>query len=144
MDQGEFFYRKMWLFQILGDSSRMRAYADSALAAFDRLTKTTSDPSGYYEDIAVVYAARGRRAEALRAMARAEELLPPTKDMYVSSTRGNAYAAIYTLLGDKDAAISTLEKSAGSPGEITRNWLRLDPRYASLRSNPRFQRLIQQ
>jgi eukaryotic-like serine/threonine-protein kinase len=144
MHQGEFFSRKMWLFHILGDSSRMRSYGDSALAALERLAKTTPDPSGYYEDIAVVYAARGRRADALAAMARAEELLPPTKDMYVSSSRGNAYAVIYMLLGDKDAAISALEKSAGTPGEISRNWLRLDPRYASLRSNPRFQRLIQQ
>ena len=74
MGPGEFYARKMELFRDLGDSARMRAYADSAQSGFERQIREAQDASEYHEQLAVVHATRGRRADALRAMAKGEEL----------------------------------------------------------------------
>jgi hypothetical protein len=46
-------------------------------------------------------------------------------------------------LGESDEAISQLEQLLKVPSVLSRNYLRLDPLFTPLRSNPRFQRLIQ-
>ena len=141
---GSFYVNKVLLYLFIGDSARMRAYADSAVAALEQLIRASPDPGSYYEDLAIVHAARGRRAEALRALARADEVLPASRDAYIAEGREGLRAMIYSLLGDQDAAVSILEEGMGKPGSLSRNFLRLHPRYASLRANPRFQRLVQQ
>ena len=123
----------------------LRARAlDMPHLALEQLIRASPDPGSYYEDLAIVHAARGRRAEALRALARADEVLPASRDAYIAEGREGLRALIYSLLGDQDAAVSIIEAGMGKPGSLSRNFLRLHPRYASLRANPRFQRLVQQ
>ena len=50
-------------------------------------------------------------------------------------------ARIYTLLGRTDAAIDQLQAVLSKPGPLSPAWLRGDPFWAPLRSNPRFERL---
>ncbi len=49
----------------------------------------------------------------------------------------------YAFAGEKEAAIDQLELLLSTPNPITTARLRLDPFYDPLRSNPRFQALLE-
>ena len=51
-------------------------------------------------------------------------------------------AEIYGMLGDADRAIPLIERSLAIPSSQQRQVLRLDPKWDSIRSDPRFQQLI--
>jgi len=81
------------------------------------------------------YARAGRKKEAIRIL---EQLKALSKQRYVEPT---GLAMIYAGLGDKDQAFVWLEKafderSIGVPA------IKVDARYDSLRSDPRFQDLL--
>jgi serine/threonine-protein kinase len=52
------------------------------------------------------------------------------------------YAWTAMELGDFDRAVTVLERMVESPGYFSPGWLRIDPTFASLRGNPRFERLV--
>ncbi len=53
-------------------------------------------------------------------------------------------AWIYTLVGDREAALDQIEILLSRPSHISVPFLQLDPRWASLREHPRFQELARQ
>ena len=103
-----------------------RAHADTAAAAIEAELREAADSADLYHRLAFVEALRGRRSEALRAYARAND------------TR----ARILVILGDADGAIAALRQRVGNRGGLSANLVRLDPMFAPLRADPRFQQLI--
>jgi serine/threonine-protein kinase len=90
---------------------------------------------GSYESgiAGLVYARAGRRAEALAA-ARALESRP-----YVPA---EGVAAIYAGLGDRDAALTWLERAVEARG-VGLIFLAAEPMYDSLRDHPRYRRVVE-
>ena len=82
-----------------------------------------------------VYARAGRRADALRIL---NELKRRAKKEYVSSA---ALADVYLGLGEKEQALSLLEK-AYEEHDVFLVWLKNHRNYDPLRSDPRFQDLL--
>jgi tetratricopeptide (TPR) repeat protein len=81
--------------------------------------------------LAHAYALSGKRAEAQKLLAELQEL---SKQRFVSPA---SVALIYVALGDKDQAFTWLEKAEKErDGILVR--LKVDSRYDSLRSDPRF------
>ena len=89
--------------------------------------------------IACIYARTGRSADARKIL---NDLVNESRYAYVSSY---ALAEINAALGDKDEALRLLEKSfdernvplAGNDGSP-----KINKRFDSLRSDPRFQKLL--
>ncbi|HLE63559.1 MAG TPA: hypothetical protein VI750_10480, partial [Pyrinomonadaceae bacterium] len=85
--------------------------------------------------LAHAYALSGKRVEAQETLAKLQEI---SKRRYVSPA---TIAIIYAALGDRDQAFAWLEKAdKGRDGLLAR--LKVDPRFDSLRSDPRFTDLV--
>ncbi len=83
-----------------------------------------------------IYAVQGKRAEAERVLA---ELLEMSRRQYVPPY---LIAIIYTGLGEKDSAFEWLEKTYQERSYYV-IWLKADPLYDPLRSDPRFASLLE-
>ena len=126
------------------DVARARVFADSALAALANEARDTRQPWNAFLSMAQAHSILGHRRESLDMYARTEAALPASLDVFVANDRENTKVMILTNLGDYDGAITQMEKRVDVVGGIPRNYLRLNPRFAPMRANPRFQRLIQQ
>ena len=85
--------------------------------------------------LAHIYAITGRKTEALALL---DELNQLSTDEYVP---GTSIALIYLGLGEKDKAFAELEKGYEQRA-FQLQWIRVDPRWDNLRSDPRFQDLV--
>jgi serine/threonine-protein kinase len=101
-----------------------------------------------------IYAALGHREAAIQEGELATELLPTAEDAYDGPMIELRLAAIYTLVGEHDAAISILERLMRVPAVpdwasrpdmssgVTVPKLELEPLWDPLRDHPRFQALL--
>jgi TolB-like protein/DNA-binding winged helix-turn-helix (wHTH) protein/Flp pilus assembly protein TadD len=87
---------------------------------------------------ATVYQCALARAYALSGNSReAEKMLGQLETMQGQLRgSGSGIAATYVALGNSEQALKWLEQTA--PGDLQANWLRVDPAFDFLRSNPRF------
>ncbi len=51
-------------------------------------------------------------------------------------------ARIYIIVGEPEKALDQLEPLLRIPYYLSPGWLKIDPNFAPLRSNPRFQKLV--
>ncbi|MBI3872145.1 MAG: protein kinase [candidate division Zixibacteria bacterium] len=116
---------------------------DSARVILERGIPGDADNSAIYKRLGVAYAGLGRREDAIRSGQKAIVLEPLSKDaFYFGPTALENMALIYTMLGDYNLAIDLFDTLLSTPaGLITIPYLELDPRYADLVRQPRFQRL---
>ena len=123
------FFFAHWL---LGLAYANRSMFEQAIAESQKAVELSGHGPGALGSLGHVYAASGRRDEAQQVLGELKEL---AKRRYVSPY---SVAAIYALLGDKDAAFEWLEK-AYSDGAYGMLFLKSEPAWDGLRSEPRFQ-----
>jgi hypothetical protein len=83
-----------------------------------------------------VYARSGQRAAAQKVIA---DLQVTARRRYVSPYD---IATIYAGLGDKEQALAWLEKANEDRSGWLAWWLKVDPKFDTLRSDPRFHNLL--
>ena len=105
--------------------------------------RVSTQPDDYDFHLALgrAYMVLGRTADAVREEERAVTLLPVANDA-VAGMFNELFLAIALTPADQEAAITKLEHLLSIPSMVTRPWLRLDPRFAALHGNPRFERLL--
>ena len=132
------------LLRIRGDSSRMRAYADTGFQATEGWTRDSSQfPPPFRHAIrGMLFGMRGRPSDAhAEASAAARALSERYSRAYAATIlRFAAWAEV--LAGQDESAITLLEQVVAAPVWITPASLRVDPTWAPLRGNPRFERLV--
>jgi eukaryotic-like serine/threonine-protein kinase len=107
---------------------------DAAIDEFKKISDLGAKSVGAAA-LGQAYALAGKRNEAQKALAELQDL---SKQRYVSPS---VFALIYAALGDKDQAFAWLEKSIEEHDLITVR-LKVDARFDSLRSDPRFAALV--
>jgi len=142
-DRGTWAIIRTQLLHFRGDQTQTRIYADSArLAMEERIRNTPDDAQSYvFRGLALAYL--GRKAEAIADGERAVKLVPVTKDVYFGPYLQQQLVRIYILVGEPDKAIDRLEPLLKMPYILSPGWLRIDPNFDPLRSNPRFQKLVE-
>ena len=124
-----------------GDHAKARAYADSVRIAVEAELKSAPDDDQVHIWLGLALAYLGRREEAVREGERGLALLPISKDAFGGPFNQHQLALIYLLVGENDKALDQLEPLLKIPYFLSPGWLRIDPAFASLRGNPRFERL---
>ena len=122
--------------------AKARIYADSArLVLEDQLVDAPDNAVRHaLRGLALAYA--GRREEAMEAGQRAVALTPTAKDAYVAPYLQHQLVRICLLAGEPEEALDRLERLLKIPYILSPGWVSIDPNFAPLRGNPRFQRLV--
>ncbi|MGI8897035.1 MAG: protein kinase domain-containing protein [Pyrinomonadaceae bacterium] len=108
---------------------------EEAIAEYKVAISMMGRTSQHLGELGYAYALSGQRAEALKLL---EELKELSVGQYVSPLD---FVFIYTSLGDKEQALEYLEK-AYQERSTWLMWIKVDPRFDPLRSDPRFADLL--
>ncbi len=130
------------IYLLMNEPAQARASFDSARTILEREVKERSDDARVHSSLGIVYAALGRKEEAIQEGKMAVELYPVSKDAYIGVDRVKDLAFIYTMVGDYEAALDQIEYLLSIPGWFSVPLLRLDPIWDPLRHHPRFQKLL--
>ena len=84
----------------------------------------------------------GRRRRCGKA-SEAWSCMPISRDAYIGPYIQLQLARIYMLVGEPEKALDQLEPLLKVPYYLSPGWLRIDPTFDPLRSNPRFRRLVE-
>ena len=117
----------------LGRVHQSRGRLDSALTAYHSIAPLR-DWVPTIAAVGHVYGSQGRRREALATLARLDSL---SRQEYVTAY---AVALVHASLGQRDSAFAWLDRGAAERTHWM-VWLRRDPRWAPIRSDPRFETL---
>jgi hypothetical protein len=90
----------------------------------------------------MIDAALGNKEEAIAEGHRASELLPVTQDAIIGTDILEHLTITYAWCGEKERALENLSFLATIPSDINYGMLRLDPTWDSLRSDPRFAKIV--
>ncbi len=136
-----------------GEVELAQGYFAAAMPAFEgRVSEDPDDPDAHV-DLGLLYAYMHRKEEAIREGRRAVELGPESEDAFHGALWAANLALVYALVGEPDQAITLIERLLITPGavgsrapatqlNITLAELRLRWEWDSLRSNPRFQKIL--
>jgi tetratricopeptide (TPR) repeat protein len=84
----------------------------------------------------------GQKAKAIREAERGVALSPVAKNAVDGPYFQHQLVRIYLLLGEQEKALDQLEPLLKIPYYLSPGWLKIDPTFAPLKGNPRFERLV--
>jgi eukaryotic-like serine/threonine-protein kinase len=141
-DRGAWSLVQMALAGLRGDSARARAFADSAKIAFAARPASPADFQVHlFRGLAL--AGRGEKAAAEAEGVRGAAIADSTGDNFGSIAYAHhVLARLYVATGNFPKAVDELQLVLAKPYFISRKWLRVDPTWAPLEKDSRFQRLL--
>lgn len=126
----------------MGRKDQARQAYEQARGVLVTMVNQTPEEAGFHSFLGTALAGLGRTAEAVREGERAVELLSPARDAYFGAWRVEDLALIYAMVENQEACIQQLDFLLSHPSWISVPLLRLDPRWDSLRKNPKFEALL--
>jgi serine/threonine-protein kinase len=136
---GSVFMQTFWL---RGDKERARAYADTAHQAFIQQLQGAPNNAQLHVLDGLALAYMGKKAEAIAQAEKGMAMAPVTKDAQNGAYYQHQVARTYLMVGEKEKAIDLIEPLLKMPYYMSPGWLRIDPTFAELKGNPRFEKLL--
>lgn len=120
---------------LLGRTYEQLGKIDQAVEVFEKILALNDSAPTFLAALGHVHAISGKKHEAKRIL---EQLRERARHSYVSSY---CFAVIHLALGDRDEALSCLERAFEERSEMM-TWLKIDPHLDEIRSYPRFRELM--
>ena len=139
-DRGTWGLAMAQLYALRGEQAKSRSYADSARIAYEANLRGSPQDPQQHALLGLALAHLGRKADAVREGEGSLELMPSERSGLHSYAR-HLLARSHVLSGEPEKALDQLELLLKVPYFVSPGWLRVDPNCASLRGNPRFERL---
>jgi tetratricopeptide (TPR) repeat protein len=141
-DRGTWATVRAEIYALRGDVASTRVWADTALVETDRQLSDAPDDWQRHVFRGLALAYLGRKAEAMREGERGVALMPQERDAILAPYARHQLARIYLVVGEPEKALGQIESILKVPDYVSPGWLRIDPTFAPLRGNQRFERLI--
>jgi TolB-like protein len=125
-----------------GDKQKAQAVFAAARKRLDATWGGKSKDEEYFVQVARLDAGLGRKDEAIREARQAVDLIPIAKDSFVGPEVATNLALVYAWTGEHDLAIEQLKLVAKIPRGPSYGELRFNPRWDSLRGDPRFEKIV--
>ncbi len=129
-------------YQLRGNAAQARVYADSARLAYEEQLRAVPDDGQRHVFRGLALAYLGRKAGAIQEGEHAVALWPISRDAGNGAYIQHQLVRIYLLVGEPEKALDQLEPLLKMPYYLSPGWLRIDPTFAPLKGNPRFERLV--
>jgi len=130
------------LYTFANDKEHARSAFQRARSILKKTIQEGSDDASRHMILGMVLAGLGEKNAAIAEGKRAMMLLPESRDALDGPKMTLALAQIYAWTGENDAALELLERSLTTPAGVTVSSLKLDPTWDPLRSDARFQALV--
>ena len=149
---GELRFWLGWAQQVGGDQTAAQDSWRQAKGELEAFLKEQADNYSLMGDLALVESGLGNKAAALSMAERAMAANPIEKDIVDGPGPIEILARVAAQMGEPDRAIAALQRLLSIPYEgalpsgdapLTPALLRLDPMFDSLRTDPRFQKLVE-
>jgi len=141
-DRGVLAIVRAQTYALRGETALARAYGDTAQREFAAQLRQAPDDAQRHVVRGLALAYAGRHAEAIAEGERAVALMPIRQNANVGPYMEHQLARIYLLAGQPERAMDHLEAVLRVPYPLSRGWLRVDPNWASLKGNPRFEKIV--
>jgi TolB-like protein/Tfp pilus assembly protein PilF len=133
-----------------GDNVNAQKAFELARPEFEAAVKEAPESAYRHANLGWLYGFMGRKDDAIREGQRAVELKPESKDAVDGALMNCYLALIYTRVGEKELAIPLIARLLKTPGavdsvdySITVNDLKYRWEWDPIRSDPRFQKLLE-
>ena len=130
------------LYTFVNDKGHAHSSFQRARSILEKAIQQGSDDASRHMMLGMVLAGLGEKDAAIAEGKRAVMLLPETRDALDGPKMTLALAQIYAWTGENDAALELLERSLITPAGVTVSSLKLNPIWDPLRSDTRFQALV--
>lgn len=141
-DVGTYGLVKAEILAARGDRRTAAAYADTSRRDFEAQIRAAPQDPQLRALLAMALTITGQLDQAVVEAERAGAEVPLPLDPINSSYVWELVARVYVRAGQVDKAVDALEQLLKAPGELTPARLRIDPYFAPLKGNPRFEKLI--
>jgi TolB-like protein/Tfp pilus assembly protein PilF len=130
------------IYTFLNDWEKARSAFEHARPIAEQSLREAPNDAFRHALLGQILAGLGEKEAAIAEGKRAVNLLPESQDALEGPKATLELAKIYTWTGETDQALLLLDHSLSTPSGITVSSLKLDPVWDPLRSDPRFQALI--
>ncbi len=130
------------LYTFVNDKEHARSAFQRARSILEEAMQQGSDDASHHVILGMVLAGLGEKEAAIAEGKRAVALLPESQDALDGPKMTLVLAEIYAWTGENEAALDLLEHSLITPAGVTVSSLKLDPIWDPLRSDARFQGLV--
>ncbi|HSU86094.1 MAG TPA: hypothetical protein VLI42_05120, partial [Chthoniobacterales bacterium] len=141
-----FYYPRAWYEAIIaraaGDQEKAAAAFAVARKILEQRLTIKPDDARTIAVLAQVDAGLGRNEQAIAQGRHAVELMPLSRDAYDGMLVLGGLAQVYTWTGENERAFALVQDLMDIPGYLTYGYLKVDPSWEPLRSDPRFQEFV--